>query len=66
MIFVHLFYPFSMLGATQLGLVFGEDFAFFGAEYKVNDAAEHEVDYAVEKWSTKVDCVVDIRYGIWA
>jgi len=44
-----------MLGATQLGLVFGEDPTFCGVECEVKNAAEHKVDFTV-----------DIPHGMWA
>lgn len=42
-----------MLGKTQLGLNFVEDSTFWGAEYEVKDAVEHEVDRVVEQQNAK-------------
>lgn len=40
-----------MLGAAQLGLVFGEDFTFCGAECEVKDGGERGVDCILESQS---------------
>lgn len=56
----------GLLVATQIGVDFDEESAFWGIECEVKDAVEHEVNRTVEQQSTKVDDTIDILHGIWA